>query len=53
MPYLIVMNRDRKTYRVINALTKKIYSYATTLSLAKRQVRLMQAIDNHTFNGRR
>lgn len=45
MPYKIVRNNDRRTYRVVNARTGKILAYRTTLKKAFRQVTFMNEMD--------
>jgi len=45
MPYKITKNKNG-TYKVINKITGKIHSYDTTLENAKKQIRLMQAVDH-------
>ena len=46
MPYRIIKNRGKNTYKVINAITGRIHAYATSLFNAKRQIRLMYLADN-------
>lgn len=41
MPYKILKNRGKKTYRVINSKTGKVHSKHTTKAKAKRQIRLL------------
>ena len=45
MPYKIEKNRDG-TYKVVNKKTGQIHAYHSTLENAKRQIRLMQALDH-------
>jgi hypothetical protein len=45
MPYKIEKNKDG-TYKVVNKITGKIHSFDTTLENAKKQIRLMQAVDH-------
>ena len=52
MPFKIRKNCRTNKYRVTNATTGKIHAYATSLHNARRQVRLMRAVD-HGFRVRR
>lgn len=50
MPYKIVKNRCKNTFRVINSKTKKIKAKSTTLKKAKKQIRLLYLLEkNPTF----
>lgn len=49
MPYSIRKTRGRKCYQVKNRITKKILSKCTSLKKAKKQVRLMYALEDPTF----
>ena len=44
--YKIIKNKDNKTYRVVNVLTKKVHARATTLTKAEKQIRLMEYLDD-------
>lgn len=46
MPYRIEKNTVGGRYRVVNSLTGRVYSRATSLRRAKAQVRLLQAKEN-------
>ena len=46
MPYRIERNTVGGRYRVVNVLTGKVYSKATSLRRAKAQVRLLNAKEN-------
>jgi hypothetical protein len=46
MPYVLRKNRNRATYKVMNALTGKVYARATTKKKAKAQIRLLRSIHN-------
>ena len=46
MPYKIVKNRGKNTYKVINAYTGKIKAKSTTLKKAKKQIKLLYLIEN-------
>lgn len=45
MPYVIRKKSNQKCYTVKNKKTKKIHSKCTTLEKAKKQVRLLNAIE--------
>jgi hypothetical protein len=45
MPYKIIQKSARR-YSVINPKTGKVYAKKTTLKNAKRQIRLLNAIDH-------
>jgi hypothetical protein len=47
MPYKIVKNRGKNTFRVINSKTKKIKAKSTTLKKAKKQVRLLYLLERN------
>jgi hypothetical protein len=47
MPYLI--EKIGRVYRVINPITGKIHSKGTTLTKAKKQIKLMHMIDHLRF----
>jgi hypothetical protein len=44
MPWKIIKNKNRRTYRVENIKTGKIKSYHSTLKNAKKQLRLLNSI---------
>jgi hypothetical protein len=46
MPYQITKNKDG-SYKVTNKKTGKVHAYHTTLVNAKKQIRLMQAVDHN------
>jgi len=45
MPYKIVKNRGKNTYKVINAYTGKVKAKSTTLKKAKKQIGLLYLIE--------
>lgn len=45
MPYKIVKNRGKNTYKVINVYNGKIKAKSTTLKKAKKQIRLLYLIE--------
>ena len=47
MPYQIIKNRGKSTFRVINKITKQVHSKSSSLINAKRQVRLLEAIEHN------
>lgn len=46
MPYSIQKVRGKSCFRVRNTKTKKIYAKCTTLSKAKKQLRLLRTFRN-------
>jgi|AntAceMinimDraft_18_1070375.scaffolds.fasta_scaffold527353_1 hypothetical protein len=46
MPYKII-KRNNGRFKVINAITKKVYSKNTSLKNAKKQIRLLYLIENN------
>ena len=51
MPYII--RKKKNCYTVKNKKTKRVHSYCTTLVKAKKQVRLLNAIDHGFIPKRR
>tara|TARA_B100000941_G_C28176904_1_gene385104 strand:+ start:111 stop:302 length:192 start_codon:yes stop_codon:yes gene_type:complete len=47
MPYVIRKVRKQDCYKVSNKKTKKVYAKCSTLENAKKQVRLLQAIEKN------
>tara|TARA_Y100000992_G_scaffold178423_1_gene120387 strand:- start:210 stop:398 length:189 start_codon:yes stop_codon:yes gene_type:complete len=47
MPYGMRKVRKRSCYKVYNKKTKKVFSKCATRSNAKKQMRLLRAIDNN------
>ena len=47
MPYTIRKVPKKKCYRVKNMKTRRVHAKCTTKSKAKKQVRLLYAIDNN------
>jgi hypothetical protein len=45
MPYKIMKNKDG-SYKVVNKRTGRIHAYHSTFQNAKRQIRLMEALDH-------
>ena len=45
MPYQIIQISPRR-YAVVNSITGKVHAKNTTLTKAKKQIHLMQMIDN-------
>jgi len=51
MPYLLRKVRNKHCYRVSNKVSKHIFSKCTTLKKAKKQLRLLHAVDqNNSFH---
>lgn len=46
MPYSYRKVRNKNCFKVFNKKTKKVFSKCTTRDKAKRQIRLLQAIEN-------
>ena len=46
MPYSLRKLPNKNCYRVFNSKTKRVHSKCTSLAKAKRQIRLLQAIDH-------
>ena len=46
MPYKIIKLPHQNKYKVINKITGKVHAYKTSYANAKKQIRLMQMIDN-------
>lgn len=44
MPFVLRKNRNRSTYKVMNAITGKVYSRGTTKKKAEAQIRLLRSI---------
>lgn len=54
MPYTLQKVRGKPCYRVRNKRTKKVFSKCTTLKNAKKQMRLLRAIQfNKSFKIRK
>jgi hypothetical protein len=50
MPYKIRKVRNKSCYKVYKPKTKKVFAKCSTLENAKKQVRLLRAIENnYTF----
>lgn len=49
MSYVIRKVRNKDGYKVYNNITKKIYSKCTTKDNAKKQVRLLNAIEHNAI----
>jgi hypothetical protein len=47
MPYTVRKVRNKPCYRVSNKKTKKIYSKCATKENAKKQVKLLRAVENN------
>ncbi len=47
MPYVIRKVRKQDCYKVSNKKTKKVYAKCSSLENAKKQVRLLQAIEKN------
>jgi hypothetical protein len=47
MPYTIRKVPNKNCYRVTNKQTKKVLAKCTTMEKAKKQLRLLNAIDNN------
>jgi hypothetical protein len=45
MPYTIRKLPNKSCYRVTNRRTKRVYAKCTTKNLAKKQIRLLNAIE--------
>ncbi len=45
MPYSVRKVRGKSCYRVMNKKTKKVYSKCTSIENAKKQIRLLNAIE--------
>ena len=46
MPYQILKNNDGR-YRVVNCETGRVHARDTTMENAKKQIRLLEAVDNN------
>ena len=46
MPYKMCKVRNRDCYKVVNAKDGKIHSVCTSLEKAKKQIRLLNAVDH-------
>ena len=46
MPYKLIKVKGKNLYKVINELTGKIHSKASTKENAEKQIRIMQFFDN-------
>jgi hypothetical protein len=54
MPYTIKKVRGKKCYRVQNKYTKKVFSKCASLTNAKKQLRLLRALEyNKSFKYRK
>ena len=47
MPYTIRKVPNKRCYRVTNKQTKKVLAKCTTMEKAKKQIRLLNAIDHN------
>ena len=47
MPYLLRKVRNKHCYRVSNKVSKHVFSKCTTLKKARKQLRLLHAIDHN------
>jgi len=47
MPYMLRKVRNKPCYRVSNKKTKKIYAKCSTKENAKKQVKLLRAVENN------
>lgn len=47
MPYLLRKVRNKNCYRVSNKVSKHVFSKCTTLKKARKQMRLLHAIDHN------
>jgi hypothetical protein len=47
MPYTVRKVRNKPCYRVSNKKTKKIYAKCSTKENAKKQVKLLRAVENN------
>ena len=47
MPYSMKKVRGKKCYKVFNRITKRVTAKCTTLDKAKRQIRLLNALENN------
>ena len=48
MPYKLIKVKGKNLYKVINELTGKIHSKASTKENAEKQIRIMEFFDNTT-----
>ena len=47
MPYLLRKVRNKNCYRVSNKVSKHVFSKCTTMKKAKKQLRLLHAVDHN------
>ena len=47
MPYTVRKVRNKPCYRVSNKKTKKVYAKCSTKDNAKKQVKLLRAVENN------
>lgn len=47
MPYLVRKVRNKNCYRVSNKVSKHVFSKCTTMKKAKKQLRLLHAVDHN------
>ena len=47
MPYMVRKVRNKPCYRVSNKKTKKVYAKCSTKENAKKQVKLLRAVENN------
>ena len=47
MPYTVRKVRNKPCYRVSNKKTKKVYAKCSTKENAKKQVKLLRAVENN------
>jgi len=47
MPYAIIKNKNKSTYKVVNKDTGKVHAKNTTKLKAEKQIKLLQYIDNN------
>jgi len=47
MPYTVRKVRNKPCYRVSNKRTKKVYAKCSTKENAKKQVKLLRAVENN------
>ena len=48
MPYQIIKVKGKNLYKVINEISGKVHSKASTKENAEKQIRLMEMFDNIT-----
>ena len=47
MPYILRKVRNKHCYRVSNKVSKHVFSKCTTMKKAKKQLRLLHAVDHN------